>query len=338
MSSHKYEFAMRRALKLALLGPAHGVNPQVGAVILDSDLNIIAEGFHRGSGTAHAEVDALSKLDSMPAGATAVVTLEPCNHTGKTGPCAQALIEAGVSRVVFASNDPGEASAGGAATLRAAGIDVISGVLEEEADHQSRVWLTANRRKRPFVTLKWATSVDGRAAANDGTSKWISGAESRADSHKRRSEVDAILVGTATVIADDPELTARKPDGSLYEHQPLRVIIGERELPIDARVFNDDAQTLQLRTHSLHGILEALWQEGIKHVWVEGGPTVASHFVRLGLVDEFLIYLAPLLLGGDRTAIRDIGIENITAAKQLEFVEVKHLGNDIFIRAIEGKN
>jgi diaminohydroxyphosphoribosylaminopyrimidine deaminase/5-amino-6-(5-phosphoribosylamino)uracil reductase len=329
---------MRRALELALLGPAHGVNPQVGAVILDSDLNIIAEGFHRGSGTAHAEVDALSKLDSMPAGATAVVTLEPCNHTGKTGPCAQALIEAGVSRVVYASNDPGEASAGGAATLRAAGIEVVSGVLQAEADDQLRVWLTANRRKRPFVTLKWATSVDGRAAANDGTSKWISGAESRADSHKRRSEVDAILVGTATVIADDPELTARKPDGSLYEHQPLRVIIGERELPIDARVFNDDAQTLQLRTHSLHGILEALWQEGIKHVWVEGGPTVASHFVRLGLVDEFLIYLAPLLLGGDRTAIRDIGIENITAAKQLEFVEVKHLGNDIFIRAIEGKN
>jgi diaminohydroxyphosphoribosylaminopyrimidine deaminase/5-amino-6-(5-phosphoribosylamino)uracil reductase len=338
MSSHKYEFAMRRALELALLGPAHGVNPQVGAVILDSDLNIIAEGFHRGSGTAHAEVDALSKLDSMPAGATAVVTLEPCNHTGKTGPCAQALIEAGVSRVVYASNDPGEASARGAATLRAAGIEVVSGVLQAEADDQLRVWLTANRRKRPFVTLKWATSVDGRAAANDGTSKWISGAESRADSHKRRSEVDAILVGTATVIADDPELTARKPDGSLYEHQPLRVIIGERELPIDARVFNDDAQTLQLRTHSLHGILEALWQEGIKHVWVEGGPTVASHFVRLGLVDEFLIYLAPLLLGGDRTAIRDIGIENITAAKQLEFVEVKHLGNDIFIRAIEGKN
>ena len=338
MRSHKYEFAMRRALELALLGPAHGVNPQVGAVILDSDLNIIAEGFHRGSGTAHAEVDALSKLDSMPAGAAAVVTLEPCNHTGKTGPCAQALIEAGVSRVVYASNDPGEASAGGAATLRAAGIEVVSGVLQAEADDQLRVWLTANRRKRPFVTLKWATSIDGRAAANDGTSKWISGAESRADSHKRRSEVDAILVGTATVIADDPELTARKPDGSLYEHQPLRVIIGERELPIDARVFNDDAQTLQLRTHSLHGILKALWQEGIKHVWVEGGPTVASHFVRLGLVDEFLIYLAPLLLGGDRTAIRDIGIENITAAKQLEFVEVKHLGNDIFIRAIEGKN
>ena len=338
MSSHKYEFAMRRALELALLGPAHGVNPQVGAVILDSDLNIIAEGFHRGSGTAHAEVDALSKLDSMPAGATAVVTLEPCNHTGKTGPCAQALIEAGVSRVVYASNDPGEASARGAATLRAAGIEVVSGVLQAEADDQLRVWLTANRRKRPFVTLKWATSVDGRAAANDGTSKWISGAESRADSHKRRSEVDAILVGTATVIADDPELTARKPDGSLYEHQPLRVIIGERELPIDARVFNDDAQTLQLRTHSLHGILEALWQEGIKHVWVEGGPTVASQFVRLGLVDEFLIYLAPLLLGGDRTAIGDIGIENITAGKQLEFVEVKHLGNDIFIRAIEGKN
>ena len=338
MSSHKYEFAMRRALELALLGPAHGVNPQVGAVILDSDINIIAEGFHRGSGTAHAEVDALSKLDSMPEGATAVVTLEPCNHTGKTGPCAQALIEAGVGRVVFASNDPGEASAGGAATLRAAGIEVVSGVLQAEADDQLRVWLTANRRKRPFVTLKWATSIDGRAAANDGTSKWISGAESRADSHKRRSEVDAILVGTATVIADDPELTARKADGSLYEHQPLRVIIGERELPIDSRVFNDDSQTIQLRTRSLHDALESMWQEGIKHVWVEGGPTVASQFVRLGLVDEFLIYLAPLLLGGDRTALGDIAIENLTAGKQLEFVEVKHLGNDIFIRAVERKN
>ena len=338
MSSHKYELAMRRALELALLGPAHGVNPQVGAVILDSDLNIVAEGFHRGSGTAHAEVDALSKLDSMPAGATAVVTLEPCNHTGKTGPCAQALIEAGVSRVVFASGDPGEASAGGEGTLRAAGIEVVSGVLQAEADEQLRVWLTANRRKRPFVTLKWATSIDGRAAANDGTSKWISGAESRADSHLRRSEVDAILVGTATVIADDPELTARKPGGSLYENQPLRVIIGERELPLESRVFNDDAQTIQLRTHSLHDVLDSLWKEGIKHVWVEGGPTVASQFARLGLVDEFLIYLAPLLLGGDRTAIGDIGIENITGAKQLEFVEVKHLGNDIFIRAIERKN
>ena len=338
MSSQKYEFAMRRALQLALLGPAHGVNPQVGAVILDAELNIIAEGFHRGSGTHHAEVDALSKLEQVPAGATAVVTLEPCNHTGKTGPCAQALIDAGISRVVYASSDPGDASSGGGATLRAAGIDVISGVLEEQADQQARVWLTANRRKRPFVTLKWATSIDGRAAAADGTSKWISGPESRADSHLRRSEVDAILVGTATVIADNPELTARKPDGSLYEHQPLRVIIGERELPIESRVFNDDAQTIQLRTHSLHGILDALWQEGIKHVWVEGGPTVASHFARLGLVDEFLIYLAPMLLGGDRTAIRDIGIENITGAKALEFVEVKQLGNDILIRAMERKN
>ena len=335
MNSHEYETAMIRALELALLGPAHGVNPQVGAVILDASGAIIAEGYHRGAGTPHAEVDALSKLESVPAGAIAVVTLEPCNHTGKTGPCAQALIAAGISRVVYASSDPGEASAGGANTLRQAGIEVLGGVLEAKADEQSRVWLTANRRKRPFVTLKWATSIDGRAAANDGTSKWISGPESRADSHKRRSEVDAILVGTATVIADDPELTARKPDGSLYEHQPLRVIIGERELPLDSRVFNDDAQTMQLRTHSLHGILDALWKEGIKHVWIEGGPTVASQFVRLGLVDEFLIYLAPLLLGGERTAIGDIAVENINGAKRLEFVETKALGSDIFIRAIE---
>ena len=335
MSHEIYESAMRRALELAALSPAYGVNPQVGAVILDASGQIIAEGYHRGSGTAHAEVDALSKLSSVPTGATAVVTLEPCNHTGKTGPCAQALIAAGVSRVVYAVDDPGQASSGGAETLRAAAIEVIGGVLADEAEEQGRVWLVANRRQRPFVTLKWATSIDGRAAANDGTSKWISGPESRADSHKRRSEVDAILVGTGTVLADDPELTARKPDGSLYEHQPLRVIIGDRDLHSGLRVFNEDAKTVHLRTHSLHGVLDALWSEGVKHVWVEGGPTVASHFARLNLVDEYLVYLAPTLLGGERTALQNIGVTTMSEAKNLKFVETKMLGDDLFIRAVE---
>jgi len=337
MNSPEYETAMTRALELALLGPAHGVNPQVGAVILNAEGEIISEGWHKGAGTPHAEVDALSKLSEVPRGATAVVTLEPCNHTGKTGPCAQALIEAGVSRVVFASNDPGDASAGGAATLRAAGIEVVSGVLQAEAEEQARVWLTANRRKRPFVTLKWATSIDGRAAADDRTSKWISGPESRADAHRRRSEADAILVGTGTVIADDPELTARKPDGSLYDDQPLRVVVGERELDPTYRVFNKDAQTIQLRTHSLHGVLDALWQEGIKHVFVEGGPTLASDFARLDLVDEYIIYQAPMLLGGSRLAIGDVGVSNIADAKHIEFAETFMLGNDVFIRAHANK-
>lgn len=328
-----FESAMRRALELALLGPAHGVNPQVGAVILDANGSIIAEGWHRGSGTAHAEVDALSKLSKVPAGATAVVTLEPCNHTGKTGPCAQALIDAGISRVVYAVDDPGQESSGGSQTLRVSGVEVVSGVLAEGAEDQARVWLTANREQRPFVTLKWATSIDGRAAANDRTSKWISGPESRADAHLRRSEADAILVGTGTVLIDDPELTARHPDGSLYEHQPLRVIVGERELPADAKVFNKDAQTIHFKTRSLFDVLDALWKEKIKHVFVEGGPQVASQLIHHNLVDEFVIYQAPMILGGERVAIADIGVENIADAKLLKFAEVKRLGTDIFIRA-----
>ena len=333
-----FEPAMRRALELALEGPAHGVNPQVGAVILDPELNIVAEGFHAGSGTPHAEVNAITALKDklsypFPAGYTAVVTLEPCNHTGKTGPCSEALIEAGISRVVYAASDPGDQSSGGAKRLSEAGVEVVSGVLLQEAEDQGRVWLTANRLQRPFVTLKWASSLDGRVAAQDGSSKWISSEDSRNDGHFRRSEVDAILVGTGTAIADDPELTARKPDGSYYDHQPLRVLLGEREVPRDFRVFNDKAPTIQIRSRNIHGALAELWARGVKHVWVEGGPNVASRFVKFGLVDEFIIYLAPMLLGGDKTSIRDLGIQSIDEALELEILEQKMLGPDVFLRA-----
>jgi diaminohydroxyphosphoribosylaminopyrimidine deaminase/5-amino-6-(5-phosphoribosylamino)uracil reductase len=247
---------MHRALELALLGPVYGANPQVGAIILDKDLNIIAEGWHKGAGTPHAEVDALSKLpNGVPEGATAVVTLEPCNHTGRTGPCAVALIEAGISRVVYASKDPGNESANGAQTLLDAGVGVIQGVLEEEADKQSVVWLTAMKKQRPYITLKWAQTLDGRTAASDKTSKWISGTESREDVHLRRSQLDAILVGTGTVKYDNPDLTARKPDGTRYEHQPLRVVVGKTELAQDLRVFNEDAPTVHLKTHDVKDVL-----------------------------------------------------------------------------------
>ena len=337
MSKLSLDDAMTRALELALKGPITGVNPQVGAVILNAEGELIGEGYHKGSGTNHAEVVALNAAlngeSKLPKGSTAIVTLEPCNHTGKTGPCAQALIEAGVSKVVFASSDPGDQSSGGAETLRNAGIEVISGFHADKADQQSRVWLTAAKNKRPFVTLKWASTVDGRAAAQDGSSKWISGEESRQDAHRRRSEVDAIMVGTGTALIDDPELTARKPDGSLYEQQPLRVVLGERELPAELRVFNNDAETVTLKTQSIHGALSELYEKGIKHVLVEGGPTLASRFVQMDLVDEFVIYLAPKLLGGDKLAIGSIDVPSIQEAKDLEFVEVKNLGSDIQIIA-----
>lgn len=329
--------AMSRALELALLGPARGVNPRVGAIILNSAGEAIGEGFHNGSGTAHAEIialeQALAGAKILAPGATAVVTLEPCNHTGKTGPCAKALIDSGISRVVFASGDPGAKSSGGAKILTAAGVEVLAGVLEEQANQQLRVWLTSTKSKRPFVTLKWASSLDGRSAAADGTSKWISSIESRADAHKRRSEVDAILVGTGTALFDDPELTARKTDGTLFETQPLRVVLGERDLPSSLRVFNSDAKTITIKTQSIHGAMEELFDMGIKHVMVEGGPTLASRFVELDLVDEFLVYLAPKLLGGDRLSIDSIDVASIDRAKELEFFEIKQLGADVLLVA-----
>jgi diaminohydroxyphosphoribosylaminopyrimidine deaminase/5-amino-6-(5-phosphoribosylamino)uracil reductase len=332
-TANRFDAAMTRALELALRGPAQGVNPQVGAVILDRDLNIIAEGWHMGSGTPHAEVVALSQLAMIPDGATAVVTLEPCNHTGKTGPCAQALINAGISRVVYASSDAGAASAGGAQTLPDAGLEVIGGVMQAEADDQNRVWLQSTKQGFPFVTVKWATSLDGRAAANDGSSQWISGPESRADSHLRRSQVDAILVGTGTVLADDPTLTARKPDGSLYPNQPLRVVVGERAIPANAKILNDQAETLVLPTRDLREALAALKARSVKHVWVEGGPAVASQFIAQGLVNEYVIYLAPMLLGGSKTALTDIGVASMPQAKQLTVKNTQNLGNDILIVA-----
>ena len=335
---------MSRALELALKGPSYGGNPRVGAVILAPDGSIAAEGWHRGAGTKHAEVDALEQLlkpgsgERLPADYTAVVTLEPCNHTGRTGPCANALIEAGISQVVYAASDPGEQSSGGAETLRAAGIRVESGVLETQAEEINRIWSTAVRQQRPFVTLKWASSIDGRAAAEDGSSKRISGPQSRADTHVLRSEVDAILVGTGTALADNPELTARKSDGGYFDHQPLRVVLGERDLPADLAVFNERAETIHLKTRSLDVALADLFARGVRHLLVEGGPAVASQFIRAGLVNEFVIYLAPQLIGGQFTALGSFGVASMDEAIQLKFVEITKLGDDIKIRATKQKD
>ncbi len=320
--------AMTRALELATLGP-RGVNPQVGAVILSPDGEIIAEGWHHGAGTPHAEVDALSRLAPGAAqGATAVVTLEPCNHTGRTGPCAVALIDAGVSRVVYALDDPGAVSGGGADRLRSAGVSVDAGEQSDVAHGIIDGWLTAQRLGRPHVTVKWAQSLDGRAAASDGSSQWITGPEARADVHRRRAAADAIVIGTGTLLADDPSLTARDGD-ALYEKQPIPVVIGSRATPDDAAIRRHPKAPLFYDTHDLHAVVADLQTRGIQTVFVEGGPTLASAFVAAGLVDRVLAYIAPVLLGGDRPALTDIGVDSIDAAHRLTIDEWQPLGADL---------
>lgn len=328
-----YETAMRRAIELSLNSPQHNDNPRVGAVLVNDGGEIVAEGWHRGVGTAHAEVDALSKIEDAR-GLTAVVTLEPCNHTGSTGPCAQALIDAGIKRVIFAANDPGVVEGGGSARLRAADIEVIENFLASEYRPILLPWLVNKFQQRPHVVIKYAATIDSRVAAEDGTSKWITGSAAREDVHARRAQAQAILAGTNTIEIDDPELTARKADGTLYPAQPLRVIIGERQLLTTLRVFNDDAQTVRFETRDLDAVMNKLYQRGIRSVFVEGGASLESALIQAGYADEFLIYLAPKLLGGSKNAIGDIGISTIAQAIELEFIETKQLGADLLVRAI----
>ncbi|WP_413318651.1 bifunctional diaminohydroxyphosphoribosylaminopyrimidine deaminase/5-amino-6-(5-phosphoribosylamino)uracil reductase RibD [Agrococcus sp. 1P02AA] len=322
--------AMARARALALRGP-RGVNPQVGAVILSPDGRIVAEGWHRGAGTAHAEVDALARLGAADArGTTAVVTLEPCNHVGRTGPCALALLEAGVGRVVYAAADPGEASSGGSARLRAAGVEVER-LDEAEGAALIADWLFVQRARRPRVTVKWAQSLDGRAAASDGTSRWITGPEARAHVHRERSAHDAIAVGTGTVLADDPRLTARV-DGEPEAPQPLPVVFGERAIP-ESAALREHPRGLRTAGHDLERELAELAAAGIQTLYVEGGPTLASAFVRAGLADRLTVYLAPTLLGGPRTALDDLGVHTIDEQRRLTVTRLEQLGSDLLVEA-----
>jgi diaminohydroxyphosphoribosylaminopyrimidine deaminase/5-amino-6-(5-phosphoribosylamino)uracil reductase len=332
------EQAMRHALDLASRGPATGENPQVGCVLLDESGAIVAEGWHRGVGTPHAEVDALSHLPERNGrpdarGLTAVVTLEPCNHTGHTGPCSVALIEAGVAEVYFATKDPGPQAGGGAERLANAGVSVTGGVLQREAEEFQRKWLTATSLRRPYVTLKWASTLDGRTAAADGTSQWITGTAARQRVHEQREASDAVLVGTGTLLADDPSLTARGDAGELLPHQPVAVVIGERPAPANAQARRNPAGFIELQTRDLDAALKELFHRGIRRLYVEGGPILESALIAAGLVDEFAIYLAPALLGGPKLAISDIGAGSMPEIHKLQIQSVEQLGNDLFISA-----
>ena len=334
MATEAETAAMRDALSAAYDGPTHThPNPRVGCVLVADDGHVFAVGVHRGPGTLHAEVDALSQAGERARGGTAIVTLEPCNHTGRTGPCSEALIEAGVRRVVYAQAEPTDEADGGAARLTAAGVDVEGGVLADEAYALNEHWTQAVRMQRPFVTWKLAATIDGRSAAADGTSRWISGPESRRETHRMRAAVDAIVVGTGTVLVDDPRLTVRGDDDRPVGVQPVRVVIGARDVPSDRNIWSDDAPTRHLATRDVREALETLYVDGVRDVWLEGGPTLAGAFFERGVVDEVIAYVAPMLLGSGLSALQTPAVTTIADAWHLEPVDVTTIGADVRITA-----
>ncbi|MET0423474.1 MAG: bifunctional diaminohydroxyphosphoribosylaminopyrimidine deaminase/5-amino-6-(5-phosphoribosylamino)uracil reductase RibD [Actinoplanes sp.] len=334
--------AMRRAIALAARGlGTTSPNPVVGCLLLDIDGEVVGEGFHAYAGGPHAEIVALAQAGERARGGTAVVTLEPCNHTGRTGPCSQALIRAGVRRVVIAVDDPTPIAAGGAVTLRAAGVQVETGVRRPDASLGNVAWLTAVRRGRPYVIWKFAATLDGRSAATDGTSQWITSAPARADVHVLRSTVDAIVAGVGTVLADDPQLTVRDlKDGSLAIKQPLRVVVDSSgRTPEKARVRDVAAPTWIVTGDEvgagadgrvdLPALMAALFGRGIRSVLLEGGPTLAGAFLAAGLVDQVIGYVAPKLLGAGTSALVDAGVGTIADALELDLTDLTQIGPDL---------
>ncbi len=347
---------MRRAIALAAtaLGST-SPNPPVGCVVLDTAGTVAGEGFTSPAGGPHAEVNALRAAGERARGGTAVVSLEPCAHHGRTPPCTGALLAAGVARVVYAVSDPDPVAAGGAAALRAAGVAVEGGVLEAEAALGNEAWLTSLRLGRPFVTWKYAASLDGRVAAADGSSRWVTGPEARADGHRLRAESDAVVVGSGTRRADDPHLAVR--DAAVLR-QPLRVVVDSRAAtPANARVLDAAAPTLVavaegadaahlegratvLRLPAAPGgldlglLLAALHERGVRSVLLEGGPRLAGSFLSAGLVDRVVAYLAPLLIGGGGLpALTGPGAPSMASAWRLRLDEIARIGDDLRLTA-----
>jgi diaminohydroxyphosphoribosylaminopyrimidine deaminase/5-amino-6-(5-phosphoribosylamino)uracil reductase len=342
--------AMRRAIALAARGlGTTSPNPVVGCVILDSKGQVAGEGFHAYAGGPHAEIVALAQAGERARGGTAVVTLEPCDHTGRTGPCTTALIRAGVAKVVVAVADPNPLAGGGVHTLREAGVDVVTGVREGEAEAGNIAWLTAVRRGWPYVIWKYAATLDGRSAAIDGTSMWITSEAARMDVHKLRATVDAVVVGIGTVLADDPRLTARNlRDGTLNIRQPLRVVVDSTgRTPEGARVRDGAAPTWVVTTADvgtgpdgrvdLAALLTGLYQRGVRAALLEGGPTLAGGFLAAGLVDKIIGYVAPKLLGAGSPALADAGVHTIAEAIDLDYTEITQVGPDLRFTAVPHK-
>lgn len=301
-------------------------NPWVGCVVLDADGALCATGATGPAGQAHAEVTALRAAGERARGGTMYVTLEPCSHHGRTPPCVDAVLASGVARVVVAMTDPDpRVRGGGVAALRAAGVQVDLGCRTREVADVLAPYLHHRRTGRPYVVLKAAATMDGRTAAPDGSSQWITGLEARIDAHRLRAESDAIIVGAGTVRADDPALTVRHVDG----RDPLRVVIGRA--PEHAKVH-----PCWERSGDLEPILRELGDHGILQVLVEGGATVAGEFHRSGLVDRYVMYLAPALFGGEDAPgiFRGPAVPDMASLPQFHIVSHASVGRDLRIEMI----
>lgn len=310
------------AAALALAGSVNGAvgpNPRVGCVIVDAGGAVVGRGAHQGAGTDHAEIVALAQAGPAARGATVYVTLEPCNHHGRTPPCSHALLAAGVSAVHYCVADP-TAATGGAQFLRDHGIEATVGPLTAAGEGFLEPWLFAVTHERPFVTYKVASTLDGFVAAADGSSKWITGSPARRWAHERlRAKVDAIAVGAGTYTADRPELSVR---GIAVVRQPDRFVLGGQA--------GEGFQVIAGRDPI--EALRQMYQTGARHILLEGGPTVGAAFIRADLVDELVWITAPKLLGSGTKAVADLGIGSIDAASQWRVTETRQLGDDVMIR------
>lgn len=310
-------------------------NPPVGAALLDAAGNLVATGATEPAGGRHAEAVALDAAGGAARGGTLVVTLEPCAHTGRTGPCTQRILDAGVARVVYGVTDPNPVAAGGAEVLRDRGVDVRQdevtlGVLA--SNEALRAWMHRQESGRPLVTWKYAASLDGFVAASDGTSQWITGEAAREHAHEQRELADAIIVGNGTLAADDPTLSARYADGSPRPRSPLACVMGLREVPPDAAIRTSPGGFRHLPTRDPRESLAML--PDALHVIVEGGPTVAGAFLAAGLIDRIDAYIAPIVLGGGRSVVEGADVGTLAAAHRYEVEYNEYLGQDIWIRLV----
>ena len=315
------------ALSLQNLGRT-APNPNVSAALYTAEGQLIAEGVHNPHlSSDHAEVVAINKAGTAARGATIVVSLEPCNHIGKTGPCVDAIIEAGISRVIYAVKDPNPIAAGGADRLRSAGVEVEYVESTELADIQG-AWLHRISTGRPYFIWKVAITLDGRIAAADNSSQWITSEESRADVQVLRSQSDAILIGTGTALADNPTLRPRI-DGA---NTPVRIVMGNREVPAGSNLHDGIGETIFVKSYEPSSLLNVLESAAINQVLVEAGPTLGSALFAAALIDEVVLYQAPKVLGAGKTWLEDIGVNSIEGAHVLSLISSEQVGPDMKFR------